>query len=148
MIVIHNYNISRRTKFGRNVGFARRICLDVKLRSNNGLNRFFACAILAIHFLGREKMKMKIKLFKVISILVLLTTMLVSLISCQCGHRDANDNTVCDKCGATHTDGKDIPEATVCQHRDVDDNTVCDKCGATYTDGKYMITMSKVFLSS
>lgn len=34
--------------------------------------------------------------------------MLVSLISCQCGHRDANDNTVCDKCGATYTDGKDI----------------------------------------
>ena len=53
-----------------------------------------------------------------------------------CQHRDADDNLLCDKCGESYTDGKDVEDAPVCQHRDADDNLLCDKCGENYTDGK------------
>ena len=53
-----------------------------------------------------------------------------------CQHRDANDDTACDSCGGYYEDGKDLLDAPVCQHRDADDNGKCDKCGVAYTDGK------------
>ena len=43
-----------------------------------------------------------------------------------CAHAD--DNSLCDKCEESYTDGKDIPDAPLCQHRDLDDNSLCDKC--------------------
>ena len=55
-----------------------------------------------------------------------------------CQHRDADDNSICDKCGESYTDGKDIADSPPCQHRDADDNSLCDKCGESYTDGKYI----------
>ena len=49
-----------------------------------------------------------------------------------CGHRDADDNSLCDKCGESYTDGD---ESAPCEHRDADDNSLCDKCGEGYSDG-------------
>ena len=53
-----------------------------------------------------------------------------------CEHRDADDNSLCDECGAEYTDGKDVEDEPTCEHRDADDNSLCDKCGEAYTDGK------------
>ena len=53
-----------------------------------------------------------------------------------CEHRDADDNSLCDKCGEAYTDGKDVEDEPTCEHRDADDNSLCDECGAEYTDGK------------
>ena len=72
-------------------------------------------------------------LFVILS-LTLLTGCEIPGVSCQ--HRDADDNSLCDKCGESYTDGKDVEDSTSCQHRDADDNTLCDKCGESYTDGK------------
>ena len=55
--------------------------------------------------------------------------------SVPCQHRDADDNSLCDKCGERYTDGKDVEGSTPCSHRDADDNSLCDKCGESYTDG-------------
>nr|MBQ8890906.1 leucine-rich repeat domain-containing protein [Clostridia bacterium] len=44
------------------------------------------------------------------------TLSLLALVSCgdkACQHRDADDNSLCDKCGESYTDGKDIEN---CQH--------------------------------
>lgn len=49
--MLHNLNISRRPKFGKSVGFACHIRLDVKLCSNNKRNCVFRCAVSAAHFL-------------------------------------------------------------------------------------------------
>ena len=62
----------------------------------------------------------------------------LTLAACEkqsCSHRDADDNSLCDNCDESYTDGKDI-EAAPCQHRDADDNTLCDNCGESYSDGK------------
>ena len=75
------------------------------------------------------------KLFALLVCLLLL----FALASCDddpCSHRDADDNSLCDNCGESYTDGKDIADSTPCQHRDADDNSLCDKCGESYTDGK------------
>ena len=50
MILLHNFNISRRPKLGKSVGFARHIRLDVKLCSNNERDRVFRCVVSATHF--------------------------------------------------------------------------------------------------
>ena len=52
----------------------------------------------------------------------------------QCSHRDKDDDNLCDRCDSAYTDGKDVFE--VCQHRDADDDAKCDKCGEEYVDGK------------
>ncbi len=75
------------------------------------------------------------KLFALL-VCVLLVFALVSCGDVPCQHRDADDNSLCDKCGESYTDGKDIADSTPCQHRDADDNSLCDKCGESYTDGK------------
>ena len=75
------------------------------------------------------------KLFALIACALLL----FALASCGndvCQHRDADDNSLCDKCGESYTDGKDVDDSTPCSHRDADDNSLCDKCGESYTDGK------------
>ena len=46
-----------------------------------------------------------------------------------CSHVDADDNELCDLCGASYSDGIE------CSHRDADDNELCDLCGASYSDG-------------
>ena len=75
------------------------------------------------------------KLFALL-VCVLLVFTLVSCGDDPCQHRDADDNSLCDKCGESYTDGKDINDSTPCQHRDADDNSLCDNCGESYTDGK------------
>ena len=55
-------------------------------------------------------------------------------VATPCQHRDADDNSLCDKCGESYTDGNETA-ATPCQHRDADDNSLCDKCGESYSDG-------------
>ena len=75
------------------------------------------------------------KLFALLICLLLLFT----LVSCgddPCSHRDADDNSLCDECGESYTDGKDVDDSTPCSHRDADDNSLCDNCGESYTDGK------------
>ena len=75
------------------------------------------------------------KLFALLVCMLLLFT----LVSCgddSCQHRDADDNSLCDNCGESYTDGKDVEGSTPCSHRDADDNSLCDKCGESYTDGK------------
>ena len=75
------------------------------------------------------------KLFALMSCILILFT----LASCGgnvCQHRDADDNSLCDKCGESYTDGKDVDDSTPCSHRDADDNSLCDKCGESYTDSK------------
>ncbi len=80
------------------------------------------------------------------AIFFLTILMLVLLVACNeggdtpavCQHRDADDNSLCDKCGESYTDGIDVTlenTPSVCQHRDADDNALCDKCGEAYTDG-------------
>ena len=71
--------------------------------------------------------------------LLVCVLLVFALISCgddPCQHRDADDNSLCDNCGESYTDGKDVDDSTPCQHRDADDNSLCDKCGESYTDGK------------
>ncbi len=81
--------------------------------------------------------------------LSLIFVMLLGLASCdlitggkgpedepECQHRDADDNSLCDKCGEVYTDGKDIEDEPECQHRDAEDNSLCDECGEAYADGK------------
>ena len=49
------------------------------------------------------------KLFALLVCLLLL----FALASCDfvpCRHRDADDNSLCDNCGESYTDGKDLPE--------------------------------------
>ena len=44
---------------------------------------------------------------------VICILMLLALVSCgddPCSHRDADDNSLCDKCGESYTDGKDLPD--------------------------------------
>jgi len=75
---------------------------------------------------------------KLFALLVCLL-ILFALASCgddPCSHRDADDNSLCDNCGESYTDGKDIDDSTPCSHRDADDNSLCDNCGEAYTDGK------------
>ena len=77
------------------------------------------------------------KLLLTISIIMLLLSCLV-FVSCsggaECQHRDANDDSLCDNCSVSYTDGKDL-EDPVCQHRDINDDNLCDKCSEAYTDG-------------
>ena len=51
MIVLDNFNIYRRPKLGKSVGFARHIRLDVKLCSNKEQNCVFRCVVLPRTFL-------------------------------------------------------------------------------------------------
>ena len=70
---------------------------------------------------------------------------LISQIACQ--HRDADDNSKCDKCGEDYTDGKDVedePTPDPCRHRDADDNSKCDKCGEDYTDEEDAVVLEKI----
>ena len=53
-----------------------------------------------------------------------------------CAHRDADDDTLCDKCADPYSDGKDIVEPEPCRHRDADDDSLCDICKEAYSDGK------------
>ncbi len=82
----------------------------------------------------------KMKRLTVSLALIALTAMLtLGLASCNnpfCQHRDADDDSLCDKCSEPYTDGKDIEDTPACQHRDADDDSLCDKCGKPYTDGK------------
>ena len=75
------------------------------------------------------------KLFALL-VCVLLVFTLVSCGDDPCQHRDADDNSLCDECGESYTDGKDVEGSTPCSHRDADDNSICDTCGEGYTDGK------------
>ena len=71
--------------------------------------------------------------------IVMNALLIFSLTSCgddPCQHRDADDNSLCDKCGESYTDGKDVDDSTPCSHRDANDNSLCDNCGESYTDGK------------
>ena len=70
---------------------------------------------------------------KRIAFLLLVFILAFSLSACvkeKCEHRDADDNSLCDKCGESFTDAKDL----TCEHRDADDNSLCDKCGESFTD--------------
>ena len=69
----------------------------------------------------------------------------------ECVHRDADDNSECDYCGESYTDGcdnhRDIDDNAKCDnggefyadacdvHRDINDDGKCDKCSKSYTDG-------------
>ena len=87
---------------------------------------------------------MKKRFFACLFVMLMLSLALVCLSSCgdsdkneevsSCQHRDADDNSLCDKCGESYFDGKDLPD--ICQHRDADDNSLCDMCGESYSDGK------------
>ena len=80
------------------------------------------------------------KAFRTLIAFLFIFALTLGLSSCggdeSCQHRDADDNSLCDKCGEGYTDGKDIDDTPTCQHRDADDNSLCDKCGESYTDGK------------
>ena len=81
---------------------------------------------------------------KSFSLLLLLLIFSMVLTSCSipggsggtavCQHRDINDDSLCDKCSESYTDGKDLVEQ--CSHRDKDDDNLCDRCDTAYTDGK------------
>ena len=49
------------------------------------------------------------KLFALL-VCVLLVFALISCGDDSCSHRDADDNSLCDKCGESYTDGKDLPD--------------------------------------
>ena len=71
----------------------------------------------------------------------------MALVSCSdtvCQHRDADDNSLCDKCSDSYTDGKDIEE---CKHsyissviknltctEDGEKTYSCSKCGYSYSE--------------
>ncbi len=65
-------------------------------------------------------------------IALMLTLCLAVFVSCSCPHRDADDDTKCDRCDESYTDGVDI-----CEHRDVDDDEWCDYCGEVFSDGTH-----------
>jgi len=86
---------------------------------------------------------------------LMLTLCLAVFVSCSCSHRDANDDTKCDICDESYTDGMDIcnhrdanddskceycgeeyaDEIDICYHRDANDDNLCDKCGLSFDDG-------------
>lgn len=76
---------------------------------------------------------------KKLLIMLLCIIAILTLVACEkqpCSHRDADDNTLCDNCDESYSDGKDIENAP-CQHCDkevVKENIVEPTCT---TDGKY-----------
>ena len=93
---------------------------------------------------------MKKTLLTLLASVMMIAMLFVSFTSCggggeeksddsqECAHVDADDNSLCDKCGDEFTDGKDLPNGPgtpTCDHRDADDNSLCDKCGDEYSDG-------------
>ena len=46
-----------------------------------------------------------------------------------CEHVDADENGLCDKCGA------EIPADDTCEHRAANADHLCDKCGEAFSDG-------------
>ena len=75
---------------------------------------------------------------KKLSLLFLFLLIAAALVSCQpspCEHRDADDDALCDSCGAEFSDGDESVNLP-CEHRDADDDALCDKCAQSFTDGK------------
>ena len=69
---------------------------------------------------------MKKKLGITLLMAFLLLSLLLALTSCNCQHRDADDNSLCDMCGARFVDGKDVDDHV---HNFPEGSTECS-CGA------------------
>ena len=70
--------------------------------------------------------------------LCLLAVLMLTACGAVCQHRDSDDNSRCDKCDESYTDGKDV-YGELCQHRDANDDSLCDKCAEAYVDGKDLV---------